>query len=293
MQWVLRQFVIVPVLVTATAMVVGTPLGCGARTDMLAPPGGSSGTGGSGGVSTQESSRGGSGGSRPGFGDSGSGGYVYAAGGSGGYFYATSGSGGYLYAASGSGGHGADGVGGSSVPSTGPLGVASGGYVTSGPWRGYAWTAADPLGSTISPNDFSGLGAGGKLCAKGFVVADPAYGGYAILGINVAQTQSGGASGVWATAGTSGLAYSLTTNIASPLRIQIQGAAGYPSEAWCVNLSGSSGKIPWTQFNQTCWDNIGSFYDGRTPIESVMFLVPGTNTTRVNYDFCVGSVGPL
>ena len=58
-------------------------------------------------------------------------------------------------------------------------------------------------------------------------------------------------------------------------------------------MSGSSGKIFWTQFNQTCWNNMGSFYDGKTPIESVMFLVSGTNTTRVNYDFCVGSVGPF
>ena len=239
--------------------------GCGARTDMMAvpedkAPAGS--PGGSGGTSSQAGSKGGSGG----YGSSGSG------------------SGGYI--------DGTGGSGGSSVPSDlGPYSVAAGGYVTSGPWSGYAWTVTDSIGTTISPSDFSRVGDGGPLCVKG-VMSDIGLEVYAILGINIAQPQNGGSAGVWTPTG-SGLAYSLTSNIASPLRIQIEGAAGYPSESWCVNLTGTSGKIAWTQFKQYCWANYGLFYDGKTPLKSVMFDVPGTNGTKVNYDFCVGSIGPI
>jgi hypothetical protein len=301
---ILRQIVTFSIFVLAVMAIVA-PLGCGARTDMLAAhdddvPVGTPGTGG---TYSQTSSNGGSGGLLDFGGSSGSGGYVYAAGGSGGYVYAVGGSGGYvyavggsggyIYAAGGSGGYAVGGAGGSSVSSApGPYAVEAGGYVKSGPWQGYAWTVTDPLGSTISPSDFSMVGAGGRLCVKGVVVADPSYDVYAILGINVAQPQNGGSPGVWTPTGW-GLAYSLTTDIASPLRVQIQGAAGYPSESWCADVTGSSGKIPWTQFSQNCWWNSGPYYDGKTPLQSVMFEVPGTNSNSVSYSFCVNSIGPI
>ena len=281
MQFVLRQFVIRPAFVAAAAMAMTVPLGCGTRTGMLAVPDDEApvgSPGGSGDTSSQASSMGGSGGYRPGFGgSSGAGGYIYGTGGSGGYVYATGGSG---------------GSGGSSVRSDlKPYSVAAGGYVTSGTWSGYAWTTTDASGTTISPSDFSGLGDGGRLCVKG-VVSDQGVAVFAILGINVAQPQNGGSAGVWTPTG-SGLVYSLAVNIASSLRITIQGAAGYPNESWCVNITGRSGEIAWTQFRQYCWATYGSFYDGKTPLESVMFEVPGTNSTKVNYDFCVGNVGPI
>jgi hypothetical protein len=193
----------------------------------------------------------------------------------------------------GSGGYG-DGTGGAgaswgtTVVST--YKVTEGGYVESGPWGGYAWTVVDSSDTTISPSEFSGVGDGGQLCVKG-VVSNYGYEVYAILGINIAQSRDDGRAGVWTPTG-SGLAYSLTTNLASPLRIQIQGAAGYPSESWFMNLTGNSGKIAWTQFKQYCWADYGSPYDGKTPLESVMFEVPGINSARVSYDFCVSSVGP-
>ena len=204
------------------------------------------------------------------------------------------GSGGYVYGPGGSGGYmaGTGGAGGSwSTTDVGNYRVTAGGYVTSGPWSGYAWTVVDSSDTTISPSEFSGVGDGGRLCVKG-VVSDYGYEVYAILGINVAQSRDDSWAGVWTPTG-SGLAYSLTTNITSPLRIQIQGAAGYPNESWCMNLSGTSGKIAWTQFKQYCWADYGSPYDGKTQLESVMFEVPGTNSARVSYDFCVGSMGPI
>jgi hypothetical protein len=169
--------------------------------------------------------------------------------------------------------------------------VAAGGYVTSGTWQGYAWTTTDSSDTTLSPSDFSGVRDGGRLCVKG-VVSDHGLEVYAILGINVAQPQEGGSVGVWTPTG-SGLIYKLAVNVTSPLRITIQGAAGYPDESWCVNISASSGQIAWTQFKQSCWASYGSTYDGKTPLESVMVEVYGISATRVNYDFCVDSVGPM
>jgi hypothetical protein len=46
-------------------------------------------------------------------------------------------------------------------------------------------------------------------------------------------------------------------------------------------------------FNSTCWDNFGTFYDGKVPLESVMVLVPGSNYSKVSYDFCVNSISPI
>jgi hypothetical protein len=170
--------------------------------------------------------------------------------------------------------------------------VIAGGYVMSGPWRGNAWTTTDSsMDTTLSPSDFSGVGDGGRLCIKG-VVSDHGLEVFAILGINVAQPQDGSSVGVWTPTG-SGLTYGLTVNVASPLRITIQGAAGYPDESWCANISANAGQIAWTQFKQSCWASYGSFYDGKTPLESVMFEVPGISSTRVAYDFCVDSVGPI
>jgi len=196
---------------------------------------------------------------------------------------------------SGTGGNagGLGGEGGTSVRADpGAYSVAAGGYVTSGPWHGYAWTATDSSPyTTIIPSEFSGLGEGGPLCVKG-VVSDQGLEIYSILGINVAQPQDSGWADVWNPSG-SGLAYSLLVNLVSPLRITIQGAAGYPDESWCVNISANSGTIAWTQFKQSCWASYGSYYDGKIPLQSVMFEVPGINSVRVNYDFCVGSVGPI
>lgn len=172
--------------------------------------------------------------------------------------------------------------------------VDVGGYVMSGDWMGYAWTATeDPsLGSTISPTDFTTLEAGETLCANGTVAADEEYGGVAVLGLNLQQPIEGGEGdlGVWYPWG-SGLVYDITNSGGSPLRIQIQGAAGYPDEAWCVPVSAGSGMVSWWDFNTHCWDNSGDWYDGMTPLETAMILVPGDNTGVTPFDFCANCLG--
>jgi hypothetical protein len=110
------------------------------------------------------------------------------------------------------------------------------------------------------------------------------------LGVNLNQSRSG-PENLWKPDGT-GLAYDVTNSGGSPLRIQIQGAAGWPTEAWCAVVSGTSGKILWNQFNASCWDNLGSSYDG-TPLQSVMLLVPGNMGSSLPFSLCLNSIRPI
>jgi len=164
------------------------------------------------------------------------------------------------------------------------------GYVTSGTWKGYAWTGTESpsLGSTVAPADFSTLAGGERLCAQGSVA--PSWSAVGLLGLNVNQSRNGGAS-VW-TPDSNGIAYDVTNTGGSQLRMQIQGAAGWPSEAWCAIVSGTSGTIYWSQFNSACWDGSGSIYD-RTPLQNVMILVPGSNIYTVPFNVCLNSIGPI
>jgi len=180
-----------------------------------------------------------------------------------------------------------------STVTPGTFTVAPGGFVTSGTWQGYAWTATESpsVGSTITPATFSTLSAGERLCVKGTVAPSPMWAGVGILGMNVNQSQSGyGLEDTW-TPDSDGIAYDVTNSAGSPLRIQIQGLAGWPSQAWCALVTGTSGKISWGRFNSACWDGSGSTYDG-TPLQNVMILVPGSNVYPVPFSFCLNSLGP-
>ena len=169
------------------------------------------------------------------------------------------------------------------------------GYLHCGPWNGYAWTLATETdqGSNISPSDFATAG-GPPFCAKGVLArVDSAVG---LLGINVNQSldwNTPGSPGTWAVTGK-GLKYEISNPGGSPLRIQIQGAKGYPDETWCADISGStSGVVSWSTFNKECWFNFPSeAYDSQTPIEQVMLLVPGSNGTEQPFNVCLVSFSP-
>lgn len=178
--------------------------------------------------------------------------------------------------------------------SEGGMRVEAGGYVSSGDWGGYAWVSTeDPsLGSTISPEDFSAVEPGQALCVSGTVAADAEYGGVAILGLNLSQPIEGGDGnvGVWYPWG-SGIAYDIANAGGSTLRIQIQGEEGYPSQAWCADVTEGSGMVYWWDFNTHCWDSSGDWYDGVTPLQTAMILVPGDATSETPFDFCANCLG--
>jgi len=198
-------------------------------------------------------------------------------------------------------GTGATGTGATGTGATGSVTggfvIGPGGYITSGEWHGYAWTSTgddDTILSTIDPPNFETYtGAETCLHVTGTVGMDDDYEGIALLGININQADGTDMpTDVWTATGT-GIAYNVTNTGGSQLRIQIQGAAGYPNEVWCYDISKTdSGVAMWADFNKTCWDNKGDYYDGSVPLNAVMLLVPGKNTTDVAYDVCLNSIAP-
>ena len=182
---------------------------------------------------------------------------------------------------------------GSSPPSSGcAMDANHPGYLHCGPWNGYAWATATETdqGSSISPSDFASAN-GLPFCAKGVLARDDSAVG--LLGFNVNQSMNGGSPGTWAVTGK-GLKYELSNPGGSPLRIQIQGAKGWPEETWCADISGSSsGSVVWSSFNTMCWAPSGPpGYDGQTPLEKVMLLVPGINGTEQPFNVCLIGLYP-
>src|SRR5262249_12029096 len=148
-------------------------------------------------------------------------------------------------------------AGGAASPTT-----SGGGYVVSGNWKGYAWTGATGMGSTIMPMNFAGLAAGAPFCVMGSVAADPMY-GVGMLGVNLNQAATMDAPLMTATPTGSGVMVDITNNMASTtLRIQIQTPDGDADHRWCAPVSGKGGMMPWSAFNTKCWDNSGTTYAG-------------------------------
>ncbi|MBN1605871.1 MAG: hypothetical protein JW940_04530 [Polyangiaceae bacterium] len=216
-------------------------------------------------------------------------------------------------------------TGGTTGTNTGGTGnVSTGdppGYVHWGSdWAGCAWTGKDTLkvgsntvdgntitltqATTISPQDFTGMQSGDNFCAKGTV--GDAYEAVALLGFNITEPAAGADCsydpnaaeqkadpGVPPSAGMKGIAVNISSNVASSLRIQIQGPDGGTdaNDRWCydLNASGSGGGeklfAPYAEFNTTCWDGKGNDYNNE-PISAVVFLVPGT-PAPTPYEYCV------
>jgi len=80
-----------------------------------------------------------------------------------------------------------DGTGDSAIESP-EWGIMASGYVANSDWQGLAWSALAGTGTTVVPADFTGLAAGGPLCASGSVAATSDYSGYAIVGISLEYT---------------------------------------------------------------------------------------------------------
>ncbi|MBN1652370.1 MAG: hypothetical protein JXA30_01195 [Deltaproteobacteria bacterium] len=224
-------------------------------------------------------------------------------GGSGTTGIATSGSGGTGASSSGitgtsgsSGISGSTGTSGSSgtVATTGgsdAAPVSGGGYITSGSWKGFAWTAA-PSGATITPEDLSSQ-AGFPLCVSGTVEPDSVnYANLAILGWNINQDTGADPPTLEVTPSGSGISISVSNPGASELRLQIQGPNGAtdPNDRWCAVISGNGGVIPYSDFNTECWVGGNGTAYSKQPIVAVMVLVPCLATSAVNYDFCINSL---
>jgi hypothetical protein len=206
----------------------------------------------------------------------------------------TVGSGGTSVVASIASSGGIPGLGGSTATNSNvPWTVAPGGYVTSGPWEGYAWTFAAGTGSTISPGDFSMLAAGNPLCASGSV--GPMVDSSGADGIGINLNQAPGANTPvenWTPTGT-GIVINVSNPGGSALRVQIQGPTGATdaTDRWCTQFTVFDEPVflPWSAFNTACWNGSGSTYQMQ-PLQAVLLIVPGGKATAVSFSACITSL---
>jgi hypothetical protein len=205
-------------------------------------------------------------------------------------------------AGGGGGATGITGSGGTSGSLMPGFMVDDSGYVTAGPWQGWAWTATETpnLGTTITPTPasqggagFTAVKAGSPLCTSGIVAQDPNWGGIAMLGVNIAQEKAVtfDPSITWTPTGT-GVKWQVANTGASPLRLVIQGPAGYPTQQWCYPIAGGSGTVKWADFNSKCWGDATTVPYDNTPLDQVLIQVPGLNAAAQPFNFCLQGVAP-
>lgn len=169
--------------------------------------------------------------------------------------------------------------------------VGEGGYVFSGPWRGYAFTDSDEATST--PADFDDHPAGAPLCIAGSVAYGSDFSGFALLGFALDQQRAPDTEPGAVLPTGSGIAYDITANVTSPLHLLILGPNGTtdPDDRWCATITAGSGVVPWSSFNTTCWDPAeGAWYSGEPLVEATVLVPAGI--TAVPFDFCLNSLGP-
>jgi hypothetical protein len=176
-----------------------------------------------------------------------------------------------------------------------PSVVVSDGYVTTGPWAGYGFTATDPGAAQIIP-DCGGKACnppfvGKYFCMHGTVTGRMDWTGFAMLGWNVNQDTDGGAQLTLPVPETGGIVVTVDNPSQVPLRVQLQGTDPHSSaDRWCAPLV--SGKfIPWSSFLTNCWTGgkpQNPLMPG-TPIQQAAIIVPGLQVD-LPFDFCLVDV---
>lgn len=173
--------------------------------------------------------------------------------------------------------------------------VTTNGYVATGPWMGYGFTATDPGAATIVPDCAGAAGctpafSGNDFCMHGTVTGRPDYTGFAMLGWNVNQQAAAGATmDTWAVPASGGVTVTVAnTPPSTVLRLQLQGTNPHDSaDRWCAPLI-SGQPIRWTDLKTNC-------YSGGTPqnalgagtmIQQAAVLVPGLQTD-LPFDVCL------
>lgn len=176
-----------------------------------------------------------------------------------------------------------------------PSSVVSDGYVTTGPWAGYGFTATDPGAAQIVPdcggNACNPPFVGKNFCMHGTVTGRMDYTGFAMLGWNVNQDTAGGAQSTWPVPATGGIVVTVDNPSNIPLRVQLQGTNPHSSgDRWCARLV-SGQLIPWSSLLTNCWagGTPQNPLTPGTPIQQAAIIVPGLQTD-LPFDFCLVDV---
>ena len=178
---------------------------------------------------------------------------------------------------------------------TAPSNVVSDGYVTTGPWAGYGFTATDPGAAQIIPTcGTDGCDppfVGKSFCMHGTVTGRLNWTGFAMLGWNVNQDSAGGEQLTWAVPETGGLIVTVDNPSNTPLRVQLQGTDPHSSaDRWCAPLV-SGQFIPWGSLLTNCWagGKPQNPLTPGTPIQQAAIIVPGLQID-LPFNFCLVDV---
>lgn len=176
--------------------------------------------------------------------------------------------------------------------------VTTNGYVVAGPWMGSGFTATDPGAAMIAPDCSGAAGCvpaftGSDFCMHGTVTGRPDYTGFAMLGWNVNQQATTGATmDVWPVPASGGVAITVVnTPPSTALRVQVQGTNPHdPLDRWCAPLV-SGQQIKWTDLRTNCY--VGGMpqnpLTAGTLIQQASVLVPGLQTT-LPFDVCLVNI---
>jgi slime mold repeat-containing protein len=176
---------------------------------------------------------------------------------------------------------------------TGTFGVNSYGYASVCNWGGYSWTYAGPAQAGVNAT-VSAIEKSAGLCYSGVVSAQENYGGIAMVGFNINQGDGANLPAENITLGGDGINLSLVNEKASSLRIQIQSApdAAGNMSSWCVEVQGSGGFYPWSQFNTQCWSPEEGVAYGGEPVNVIAITVVGNNVEDREFAFCLNKITP-
>ena len=126
-----------------------------------------------------------------------------------------------------------------------------------------------------------------EFCASGTVAPNTTYKSWAVAGFNVNQDatgDSGSTNGLALAGNTLSIAY--INRGGTTLEFQLFDGSQY----WCYYLPPASTvstvSIPLPNLNTQCWDGKGEAFKSGTTIKAVNLVVPGSNSSKVAYDFC-------
>ena len=171
-------------------------------------------------------------------------------------------------------------------PDTAPvqiMNVGSQGYITSGDWSGYAWISSSP-GVSVTPSDFNALPAGGELAVTGNLPADSSSSTSIMLGINLDQNISESTTNRVTLSGD-GISYRIRNTNNTDLRLGLYDELH--AKYYWINLSSTSGNLPYSGFNTTPWvQGSGEYFNKETvEINSIIFLGYSTPVLGIDFDF--------
>jgi len=173
--------------------------------------------------------------------------------------------------------------------------VTNNGYVMTGTWAGYGFTATDPGAAVIVPDCAGAAGctpafSGNDFCMHGTVTGRTDYTGFALLGWNLNQQAATGATmDLWAVPASGGVTITVANNPSgTALRVQLQGTNPHDSaDRWCAPLV-SGQLITWGDFKTNCYvgGSPQNSLTAGTMLQQAAVLVPGLQT-QLPFDVCL------